>query len=457
MTDNFADILDEALAAVKTEPVTAVLHRYPQHAQTLAPLLTAAAKLGDWQTFTAETAVSPTFNPNWQTADRTQFLDQIEQFAPVPVSPGPLLRLKGWLTQTRTALRNRYLQKEQKPMNILFARAIATAVVILGLGGGTVAMANDSLPDTPLYPVKLMLEETRMNMAESPVEQAKLQTELAQVRLQEMTQLALAGETIGEAQLTQLQTHLQTALQLAAQTGDPQMIGLLTQLQTMLQNQQQNMAQLGNPALGNVNQLLNQFQERVQAGLADPPMFRWRQAQDEDWEPAGQGQQNGQGTAPDNSGQNGASQGNDTCLNNNCEPVGDQNQFGQDKTNANGPNGPHTNGPNINGPNTDGCLDNADCEPAGDENKHGQDSDNSGQNGNGDFDGDGDGVCENDCEPIGDENQYGQEEDNDGQNGDMDGGGDGDGVCDNDCEPIGDGPQPNPDNGGNGHGNGGNP
>ena len=443
MTNNFTDILDEALEAAKTEPVTAVLQRYPEHAHTLAPLLTAAEKLGDWQTVTAETAVSPTFNANWQTADRAHFLDQIEQLPPVPVSPGPLLRLKGWLTQTRTAIRNRNNHKEQKPMNVIFARAIATALVLFGIGGGTVAMANESLPDTPLYPVKLMLEETRMNMADNPVEQAKLQTELAQVRLEEMTQLALAGNAVGEAQLTQLQTHLRTALQLAAQTGDPELVGLLTQMQTMLQNEQQTMAQLGEPVqakLGEAQLIMNQYQEQAQAGLEDPQMFRWQQAQDEDWEPAGSRQQHGQDADSEDNGQYGPGDG--TCLGEDCEPAGDQNQYGQDENNADQPYGP--NGPN--GPSDGTCPNNEDCEPVGDANQYGQDADNSGQNG----DGDGDGVCDNDCDPVGDENQYGQDDDSSGQNGD----GDGDGICDNDCEPVGDGPQP--DNGnGNGHGNGG--
>ena len=434
MTKQFTDILDEALEAVKTEPVTAVLERYPDQAQTLAPLLTAAEKLGEWQT-----AVPPTPNPAWQTADRANFLDQIEQLLPAPVSPGPLLRLKGWLLQKRTALLNRNTQKEHKPMNAIFARAIATALVLFGLGGGTVAMANDSLPDTPLYPVKLMLEETRMAMADNPVEQATLQTELAQIRLEEMTRLALAGETIGEAQLIQLQTHLQTALQLAAQTGDPELVGLLAQMQTMLQNMQQSMAQLGEPVqamLGEAQQIMNQFQEQAQAGLEDPPMFRWRQAQGDDWEPAGNGQQNGQDADTEDNGHNGPGDG--TCLDEECEPAGDQNQFGQDENNANGPN---TNGPNTNGPNDNDCPNSEDCEPVGDANQYGQDEDNSGQNG--------DGECVNDCAPVGDENQYGQDDENSGQNGD------GDGVCENDCVPVGDGPQPNPDNGnGNGHGGG---
>lgn len=444
MTKQFSDILDEALDAVKTEPVTAVLHRYPDHAQALAPLLAVADKLNE-----SETAVSPLSNLDWQTADRAAFLNQIEQLPAPPVSPSPLLRLKGWLTQPRTAFRNRNNYKEHKPMNAIFARAIATALVLFGLGGGTVALANDSLPDTPLYPVKLMLEETRMAMADNPVEQAKLQTHLAQVRLEEMTQLALAGQTIGEAQLVQLRSHLQTALQLAAQTGDSELVGLLTQVQTMLQNMQQTMAQLGEPVqamLGEAQLIMNQYQEQAQAGLADPQMFRWRQVHGEDWEPAGSREQNGQDVDTDEHGPYGPGDG--TCLGEECEPVGDQNQFGQDENNANGPNGPNTNGPND-----DACLNNEDCEPLGGANQYGQDGNNSGQHGN--FDGDG--TCDGeDCAPIGDANQYGQGDANMGENDKRQNNpGDGDGVCTSDCIPVGDGPQPNPDNGdANGHGNG---
>ncbi|MBK8900449.1 MAG: hypothetical protein IPM53_04635 [Anaerolineaceae bacterium] len=448
MTNNFADILDEALAAIKTEPVTAVLHRYPDHTQTLAPLLTAAEKLGKWQT-----AVHPTPSPGWQTVDRAHFLDQIEQLPPVPVSPNPLLRLKKWLTQTRPAFAKRNNHKERKPMNVLFARAVATALVLFGLGGGTVALANDSLPDTPLYPVKLMLEETRMAMADNPVKQANLQMSLAQVRLEEMTHLAQAGDLVNEPLVARLEAHLQNALQLAAQTGDPELMGLLTQMQNMLQNEQQTMAQLGEPAqamFGNVNQVLNQYQEQVQAGLEDPPMFRWRYAQDAEWEPAGNGQQNGQdqGQEPGTNGQNGPGYGpgDGTCTGD-CDPVGDQNQFGQDQDkgqNGNGPMEPADNGQN--GPGSGACT--GDCDPVGDEHHYGQDPDNAGQNGPANGPGDGTGVCTNDCEPVGDQNQHGQDADNAGQNGD--------GVCENDCTPSGDGPHPNSGhNNGNGNGGGG--
>lgn len=441
MNHKFADVLDTALEEMKDEPITAVLTRYPDQVETLAPLLTAVKKMSVWQT-----AVQPAPTSNWQTADRAAFLAQIEELPDPTVSHGPLLRLKGWLMQKRAALRKRQAQKEHKPMNVIFARAIATALVILGLGGGTVALANDSLPDTPLYPVKLILEETRMAMADNPVEQASLQMNLAQTRLQEMTQLMQAGDTIGEPVVARLETHLQEALQLAAQTGETEMVGLLQQMQTMLQNEQQTMAQLGDPAqamFGEVNQMMNQYQEQVQAGLEDPQMFRWRHNQDAEWDPScstddcdpwGNSHQNGQDANANDNGQNGPGGG--TC-DGDCDPVGDENKFGQDQNDGqNGPgnqNNSGTNGGNGSGQNGpgDGSCD-GDCDPVGDQNHYGQDETNAGQNGPGD----GDGICDNNCDPVGDQNQYGQDDSDSGQNGP----GDSAGGCVNDCEPAGSGP-----------------
>lgn len=446
----FADTLDEALEAVKTEPITAVLHRYPIHAHTLAPLLAAAEKLSEWQMLSAlpaEAAVSPRLTADWQSADRATFLAQLAQLPAPPVSSSPLLRLRGWLTQLRSAFHNRNKNTAEKPLNAIFARAIAATLLLFSLGSGTVALANDSLPDTPLYPIKMMLEQTRMAMAGNPVEQATLQTELAQVRLEEMARLALTGETIGAAQLVQLQNHLQTALQLAAQTGDSELVALLTQLQTMLQNMQQTIAQLGEPVqamLGDAQSIMNRYQEQAQAGVADPQTFRWRHMQGENWESNESHKQNGQEVDIEEHGPYGSGDGN--CQDEACEPGGDQMQFGQDENNANGPNDP----------NDSDCINNENCEPVGGANHYGQDGNNSGQHGNGNFDGDG--TCDGeDCAPIGDANQYGQGDANTGEDDiRQNSPSDGDGVCTNDCIPFGESPQPNPDNGNaNGHGNGG--
>lgn len=71
MTQKFEDVLDAALEAIKTEPVTAVLNRYPNQAEALAPLLAAAEQVKDWQTAvppspppTGRRLIAPLFWPN---------------------------------------------------------------------------------------------------------------------------------------------------------------------------------------------------------------------------------------------------------------------------------------------------------------------------------------------------------------------------------------------------------
>lgn len=422
MNHNFEDVLDVALEQLEQEPITAVLNQHPEHAEMLAPLLATAETLADWQS-----AVPTEPNPEWQMADRAVFQSQIEQLPAPAVSPAPLLRLNRWLKQKFSARRNRQTQKERYAMNAIFARAVAAAVVIFGIGGGTVALASDSLPDSALYPVKLMVEDTQLALADSPLEQADLHMALAQVRLEEMQQLMVANKGADDQFTARLETHLEQALQYAAQTDDTNMVGLLTQMQTMLQagqrTMQQTQTQLSEPAqnmFGAVNQVMNQYQEQVQVGLEDPQLFRWRHGQNPDWEPP--------------------------CPQGGCDPAGSSYQHGQNQ---------ETNGQN--GPGDGTCI--GDCEPVGDQNQYGQDE-NNGQNGAGNGDnspgspndngqnGPGDGTCIGDCDPVGDQNQYGQDGTNSGQNGL----GDGDGVCVNNCEPTGSGPQPDH---GNGHGNGG--
>jgi hypothetical protein len=444
MNNQFEDVLDAALEQLNHEPVTAVLNHYPDQAASLEPLLAVAERLTAWQT-----ADLPQPDPAWQTADRAAFLTQIEQLPTPTVSPNPLLRLNTWLKQSISALKNRQKQKERYAMNTLIARAVLTVMVILGIGGGTAAWASDSLPDTPLYPVKLMLEDTKMALANSPVEQSQLNIDLAEVRLQEIQQLHLADKPVNKQLLVRLETHLQQALQLAAQTNEPEMIGLLTQMQTMMQ------AQLNDPyqqLFAATKQILHQYQDQVAAGLENPPLFRWQQGQNPDWEPlcpqgecnpAGDAHQNGQEL--DNSGHHGSD---DENCSGDCNPIGDENQHGHD---ANMPNGSG----NQNCLGDGNCSD--DCNSTGDENQCGHGPFESGNENNnwngpandtGNQNGPGDGNCTGDCDPMGGEKQHGQDEAGSGQNEP----GDGNGACDNDCEPPDD--KPHHDHG-SGHGNGG--
>ncbi len=446
---DFDTILDTAAnRLIGGEPLPSILADDPANAESLGPLLSVAASLDG-----ALPVQLPA--PNQFQADRDAFLAQVQflQQQPVPV-PLPV-RLKEWIVGIFPGLfSNRtYSGKEHPRMSSLLIKAMLVFGLVLGTTGGTAVMAANSLPDSPLFPLKLSMEQARLMVAGDPAEQAQLRLEMAQVRAQEMTQLALQGDVPDEAVQTRLQQQLNLALQLAAGLDNGQMLGVLTQARAMVQAQTQQMtqaqAQVGEPAqsaLQQATRAMQQFGRDVETGLADPLAFRNRfgfgrpadapeplspepqQKQQVgppeeapavgpgpnedptgpkcpagDCEPVRTRQQSSQGDELPAGAQNQHQYGQDAekpanpdCPGGDCEPVGDANKYGQGDTTG-GPHGDQD------------CT--SDCEPAGDENKYGQDEDNSGGP-------HGDQDCTSDCEPVGDENKYGQDDDTGGPNGD---------------------------------------
>lgn len=229
-------------------------------------------------------------------------------------------------------------------MRALLLKTAVSFIIILGLGGGTAALASDSQPDSPLYPVKLMMEDARLAMSNGPANQGAQQLRMAQERVQEMTQAALDGDPLHTQTMARLQTHLDQALHLAAQSPEAETGHLLNQMQEMLQVQTATMAQVQGEAglgsqkmLGELNRTLNQYQEQVQAALQDPQTFRQQYGQDADFEPpAGAQNQHGQDAdAP--GGPNGPGDGD---CGEDCEPAGPQHQHGSDQETTNEPYGP---------------------------------------------------------------------------------------------------------------------
>ncbi|MEJ2748519.1 MAG: hypothetical protein P8183_11525 [Anaerolineae bacterium] len=169
------------------------------------------------------------------------------------------------------------------------------------------------------------------------------------------------------------------------------MLGAVEDVQAQVQYQEKAMTQaqgeLPEPvgeAFQHMNGYLNQVRQDVEAGIV-PLAFRARLSANRpaDMEPQPD-MVPGEANGPNGPGDGDCDQ--------DCEPVGDQHQYGPESGGQNGP----------------GDCD-QDCVPAGDENHYGQSDDNSGQNGDGD--------CDQDCVPAGDENHNGQEDDNGGQNG----------------------------------------
>jgi hypothetical protein len=458
MRMDLADTIDAALEQLQAGiPIPDILTHQPAHAEALGPLLDTVSSLD---------ALRPVEMPTAEEllSDRNRFLSEITVAQIQPVSPGPLVRLGGWIAQRlpwRLTGTNKRRPKEGYRMSAILVKLILVLGMVVGSAGGTAALANNSLPDSPLYPAKLALEQLRLHAASGSVEEAEVHMNLAQNRVQEMMRLALADRVPGEATLLRLQTHLNQAFQLAAGLSDEEMQGTLTRARQMLQTQEQVMLQTQNQAhgaaqepLGQALGLLRQARHQAETGLQEPQTFRWRYAHgseaeppgpgspggnpdcpSEDCEPAGEQYQNQHGPQPESPGPGGPG-GNPEPPCTDCEPTGEQNQNGPQPEQP-GPGGP---GGNPDPPCTD-------CEPAGEQN--GPQPEQPGPGGPG---GNPDPPC-TDCEPAGEQNGPQPEDPGPGTPG-----GNPDPPC-TDCEPAGEqnGPQPEPPGPGDSGGDSGSP
>jgi hypothetical protein len=76
-----------------------------------------------------------------------------------------------------------------------WAVAITVVLVLVLTTGSAMAASLQSLPDQPLYPVKLATEQVRLAVAVSDTQKAQVQTELAQIRANEVEAMANADKT----------------------------------------------------------------------------------------------------------------------------------------------------------------------------------------------------------------------------------------------------------------------
>ena len=158
----FDNILDECLERllVKGETIEQCLASYPKQADELEPLLRTA------QAAKQASAIQP--RPEFRARARYQFRSALREAAS---KSRPLF---GWLPRWAT---------------------IVTAVLIFLLAGGsTVAAAGNSMPDEPLYPVKLATEQIRLRLTPSKLAKAQLYASFADKRVLEIARMAKEGK-----------------------------------------------------------------------------------------------------------------------------------------------------------------------------------------------------------------------------------------------------------------------
>ncbi len=153
----FDNILDDCLERIlaKGETVESCLLKYPEQAAELKPLLETS--------LAAKEATSIKPRPEFMERARYQFASAIRE-----VELKKEHRFFGWQVRWATV-------------------TVAVVVIVLLMGGSTVAAANNSMPDEPLYAVKLATETVRLRLTPSALGKAELYVQLVDKRVAEIT------------------------------------------------------------------------------------------------------------------------------------------------------------------------------------------------------------------------------------------------------------------------------
>lgn len=166
---SFRSVLDECLAAIRQgDTVDACLARYPRHAERLRPLLMLAERI---RRTPAQTPRAWAQETAWGLVrERAADLRAGGRRARGGFSYGAWLR----------------------PLAV----AAALVLALLGGGGATVLAAQDALPDSPLYRVKLWSEDARLWFVFDPSHEARILMDQSDERIAEITALVQKNKDI---------------------------------------------------------------------------------------------------------------------------------------------------------------------------------------------------------------------------------------------------------------------
>jgi hypothetical protein len=159
----FDNILNECLEQllIKGETLEQCLQSYPEQAAEIKPLLETA--------LAAQKASTIQPRADFKARARYQFHSALQEVASRRSRP-----FWGWLPR--------------------WATVVSLALGLLMIGGGTVAAASNSMPDNPLYSVKLATEQARLTLTPSQIGKARLCAELADRRVAEIVYMANKGD-----------------------------------------------------------------------------------------------------------------------------------------------------------------------------------------------------------------------------------------------------------------------
>ncbi len=224
---------------------------------------------------------------------RAAFLAQAQSFAEA-VSKSAKQRPNGWIRAFQSIFA--IPQKEHSPMFSPLITILIAFSLVLGGGGLTVAGAQSSQPDQPLYSVKLLSEEARLQLAANTDDALRLHLQFIDRRAAEIKAIFASGKAPSMPVQNRYQNQVEQTMRLAVSMADPQAAQALEEIRLHLQNQQQDFLQLNpnaNPqaeaSLSALQQMIQQHLQWITEGLADPSQLRLLLQQQQNQKPGGTG------------------------------------------------------------------------------------------------------------------------------------------------------------------------
>ena len=215
--------LAECLARVESGEATVeeALRGYSDLRSELEPLLRLAVGLGDLPQVSAPDSLRTFKRPVFTTPQA------------VPVSVRRRLPLIGW-----------QLLRPTPAWITPGARLAAALVLTVMLLGGTMVASAGSLPEEPLYPLKLAMESAQLALTPDPQRRAELEMQFAGRRLQEVESAAREGRIqVVEQGLALYEKRVEGALDTVQSTGAVPS-GESRQIEDSLERQQETLARV---------------------------------------------------------------------------------------------------------------------------------------------------------------------------------------------------------------------
>lgn len=216
----------------------------------------------------------PSRNPLKMQSGRNRFMEEAQNLK-LSVSAGGETRHSKWKLKDHP-----FIKKETRPMTSLITSLIMIFTLILGGGGITVAAAQYSQPDSPLYQVKLISEDAQLALISDPEVQAQTTLEFAARRLEEIQGLLKDGQPVPQELAARYENEVAQAIRYAMNQPDNDAARTMSQIQTQLETQARILEQLqafGQQSQGILLQTRDTLQERLQlvsSGLGNMTQLR---------------------------------------------------------------------------------------------------------------------------------------------------------------------------------------